>query len=615
MPTDVWGIDSSYIDAREQCRDVPQSTVAALRASMGGAEQAAPLASPVRLVAPGASWVLPGDLILEDGTQLTVDRRLPADLPFGYHRFIQQKFRESDQELRLICSPGRCHLPTKVPGWGWAIQLYATRSRGSWGIGDLADLSTVARWSSALGASVLLTSPLHAAAPLESQQASPYYPSSRRFRNPLYLRVENVPGAERLAAQLEPSATVARALNEKRRIDRPEVFRHKMKALEQLWTHFPGDPDFEAYCNAEGASLRLFAVYCVLAEHYGSDWRRWSAEYRSPGDAAVAQFAAQHARRVQFHQWLQWLLDQQLAAASRPLAVIQDLPIGVDPGGADAWVWRDILAQDVSVGAPPDLYNTRGQDWGLPPWIPHRLRAVGYEPFIETIRATLRHAGGLRIDHALGLFRLFWIPAGEEPARGAFVRYPYDELLAIVALESQRAQAFIVGEDLGTVEPIVSQQLARHDMLSYRVMWFEEERPRTYPRGSLAAITTHDLPTVAGLWSGDDVLAQRSLNMEPNEEGLQQIRNQLQAMTGLENQAPLEQVSLQAHALLAESNSMLVTATLDDALVVRERPNMPATVDAWPNWSIALPQPLEEFQKATLVQQIARELNARTLED
>jgi 4-alpha-glucanotransferase len=311
---------------------------------------------------------------------------------------------------------------------------------------------------------------------------------------------------------------------------------------------------------------------------------------------------------VRFHQWLQWLLERQLAAAAAESRVMQDLPIGVDPDGADAWVWQDTLAIGASVGAPPDRYVKRGQDWGLPPFIPHRLRASGYEPFVETIRAALRHAGGLRIDHVMGLFRLFWIPAGLPPAEGGYVRYPAEDLLAIVALESHRADAIVVGEDLGTVETGVRERLAEHGVLSYRVMWFEEDPPACYPASAMAAITTHDLPTIAGLWTGADTAEQRALGLEPNDAALERVRARLAALTGATARTPIEDLIDAAHRRLAEAPSVLVTATLDDALAVTDRPNVPGTTAERPNWSLALPASLEALERSPLARRIAAAL-------
>jgi 4-alpha-glucanotransferase len=310
----------------------------------------------------------------------------------------------------------------------------------------------------------------------------------------------------------------------------------------------------------------------------------------------VATFAEAHARRVRFHQWLQWQLDVQLADAAREIRLMTDLPVGFHPDGADAWAWQDVLAREVSVGAPPDPFNVLGQDWGLPPFVPHKLRAAGYGPFIETIRAALRHAGGLRIDHIMGLFRLFWIPWGSKPARGAYVRYPAEELLAIVAVESHRAQAIIAGEDLGTVEDGVRAELEARRILSYRVFWFERDKPARYPRHSLAAITTHDLPTIAGVWSGADLAEARAVRIKISDEDARAMRERLAAIPGLPRGADTGEVIERAHALLAEAPSVLVTATLEDALAVTERPNIPGTTTERPNWSLALPAPLETIE-------------------
>jgi 4-alpha-glucanotransferase len=403
-------------------------------------------------------------------------------------------------------------------------------------------------------------------------------------------------------------AATGRAPNQERLINRDAIFRLKVAALERLWQGFGGDPAFEQYCKAQGNSLMQFATFCTLAEHYGQGWRHWPAAYRHPATPAVERFAAAHRDRVRFHQWVQWLLDAQLARVAAALPVMQDLPIGVDPNGSDAWVWQDLLATDVTVGAPPDAFNTLGQNWGLPPFVPHKLRAAAYQPFRHTIQATLRHAAGLRIDHVMGLFRLFWIPRDAEPSTGAFVRYSADELLAILALESYRAQAFVVGEDLGTVEAGVQDQLEAYRLLSYRLLWFEIEPPSGYPAQALAAVTTHDLPTLVGLWSGADLQTQHDLGLQPHAAGLQEIRQRLQEMTALPEAAEVDEVVLRTPQLLAEAPSAVLVATLEDALAVAERPNMPNTTAEWPNWSLALPCSLEAIECHPLVQAVATAL-------
>ena len=625
MASDVWGIDDGYEDAHQVWRETDAATRSAILAAMGVSDAPAArhqknAATPEKNTAPSEKAVQvvrqggspkshhAGKLVLEDGGVLQVAGRFPKDLPLGYHTLWPSD--EAVAPIRVIVSPGRCVLPGDGE-WGWAAQLYATRSAESWGLGDLADLRRLARWSAGQEAKLLLLNPLSAATPGSAQQASPYYPSSRRFLNPLYLRIEEVPGASLAARELESLGAAGRRLNEARVIDRNAVYELKHQALQAIWQRWSPSAAFEHYCAQQGAALQQFGSFCVLAERFGPDWRQWPAEYQRAEDAAVARFAEEHRCQVRYHQWLQWLLDEQLAQAAREISLVQDLSIGIDPGGADAWVWRDLLAEGCSVGAPPDLYNTQGQDWGLPPFVPHKLRQAGYEPMVQTLRAALRHAGGLRIDHVLGLFRLYWIPSGFGAARGAFVRYRADELLAIVALESVRAGAFVVGEDLGTVEEGVREQLAAHQVLSYRVLWFEDEPPSAYPRLSMAAATTHDLPTVAGLWSGHDLAAQHSLGLAPNDAALKELRNKLASLADLDETSRMDMVIESTYRLLSTSRSMLVTASLDDALAVTERPNMPNTIDQWPNWSLALPGGLEALESSPLAAKIAGAMRTR----
>jgi 4-alpha-glucanotransferase len=288
---------------------------------------------------------------------------------------------------------------------------------------------------------------------------------------------------------------------------------------------------------------------------------------------------------------------------------MQDLPIGVDPDGADAWAWQDFFAEGVTVGAPPDEFNTRGQNWGFAPLIPWKLRRSGYDPFIQTIRATLRHAGGLRIDHVMGLFRLFWIPENNEPSAGAYVRYPANEVLAILALESERAKAYIVGEDLGTIDEDFRAQLMAARVLSYRLAWFEDRPPAEFPKQALAAVTTHDLPTIAGLWTGSDLQAQHDLGLDPNVEGLAKIRAKIAAWTGMSETAPVENAIRNVYRLLGQAPSNILSATLEDALAVEERPNIPGTTsEQWPSWSLALPKTLERLKSHQLARDIAQAL-------
>lgn len=608
MKTDAWGIDHEYEDAFKRKRTPPQATIDAIRNAIGAEAARAPHELRTLVIRRGETRVVgAAEVRLEDGLTHTVESTLPADLPLGYHELQR---RGQDRAVRLIVSPGACPLP-EARTWSWTVQLYATRSQASWGMGDLADLAELARWSRELGAGLVMINPLHAAAPVLPQQPSPYFPASRRFRNPLYLRVEDIPGATESALNLDSLAAAGRALNSSGHIDRDEVFRLKRTAFERIFDRFSADDDFERYLKESGEPLLSYGTFCVLSADHGDDYRNWPAEYRHPAGLAVADYRERHASRVRFHAWLQWLIDRQLAAAARELSIMQDLAVGFDPGGADAWMWQDLLAGQMSVGAPPDLHNPWGQNWAIPPFVPQRLDEAGYEPFIQTIRAALAHAGGLRIDHAMGLFRLFWIPHGAQASEGTYVNYPAQALLDIVALESHRAGAFVVAEDLGTVQETMRQQLMEHQMLSYRVLWLEKDRPRLYPKRSMAAVTTHDLFTVAGLWTGGDFKSQQAIGLNPHPESVEVVLSRVKTMTGLSDDTPLAEVVFAVHGLLAEANSMVIAATLEDALLAEDRPNMPGTTDQWPNWRIALPATIEEFKERELPNRIAGLLNQR----
>ncbi|MBA2625152.1 MAG: 4-alpha-glucanotransferase [Acidimicrobiia bacterium] len=566
----------------------PPETVAALGAVLG-----AEVPPPMRFVRAGTAMPLaePSDLQLEDGARFDGVRALPADLPLGYH------WLRSEREVTaVVVTPGRCHLPSGLRAWGWAVQLAATRSRSSWGMGDLADLRQLAAWSAERGAGFLALSPLHAPAPSSPQQPSPYYASSRRFRNPLHLRVEEVDGAELAAEAVTRAAAAGRALDEGRRIDRDRVWALKREALEA--------------CFRQSSSRILWhdhrytwGRWCALAEVHSGDWRRWPPELRHPSSPAVGEAVRPLLPRVAFHLWLQQQLDRQVGAVGLPL--VQDLAVGFDPGGFDAWEWQDRLALDWRIGAPPDEFNRAGQDWGLPPFVPAKLRAARYEPFVETVRAVLRHAGGLRVDHVMGLFRLFWVPPGGAPSDGTYVRSPASDLLDLLALESVRAGAVVVGEDLGTVEPEFCAELAERRVLSTRLLWFEDDPPARWPEQALAMVTTHDLPTVAGVWTGADLDGQRSAGVLVTEDGNADLRRRLAERAAVSDDASVDEVVVAAHETLAEAPSALVSATLEDALAVTERPNMPGTVDTWPNWSLALPEPLEVLEADPRVRAVA----------
>jgi 4-alpha-glucanotransferase len=601
--TDAWGIDASWLDALDEEHTVAQATIDRLREVIGTPPDDLVDRAPI-VARPGdALEVDEADVECEDGQTRHVDGELPDDFPLGYHRLRTPDGRER----RLIVSPGRCWLPESWRGWGWAVQLYATRGRDSWGIGDLGDLRTVREFAQAQGAGFVLVNPLHAVAPTEGQEDSPYLPATRRFRNPVYLRVPEVPGAD--AVDLEAEA--GRALGDGELIDRDAVWALKRRVLQRVFDARPtsGDAEkpFRDWWWHQGQPLMDWATWCALADEHGPDWHTWPQELRDPRGPEVAAFVAAHDAQITFHAWLQWQLDQQLHAATEGITVIQDLPIGVAGGGADAWAWQDVLAQGVSVGAPPDAFNSLGQDWGSPPLVPWRLQAADYEPFIQSIRATMAGAGGLRVDHVMGLFRLWWVPSDGSAADGAYVRYPYEDLLDIVALESHRAEAIVVGEDLGTVESGVREEMAAHGILSYRLLWFEDDEPAQWPAEAMAAVSTHDLPTVAGLWTGADVAEQREHGTGTDEELERGRTSLLEHLGDVPSDAGPADAVLAAYRRLATAPSTLLSATLDDALAEERRPNMPGA-DERPNWCLPLSVPTEELAAHSGVQAVARVL-------
>lgn len=593
---EAWGVVPGYHHVRGDWIPASERGTAAALDGMGAAGVAPPETTTwvVRRSA-GLHVTAPATLHTEDGGSIRVASALGAEeLPLGYHRL------ETDGgPIRVIVCPDRCPLPAR--SWGWAVQLYAARSTRSWGMGDLGDLRRLAEWSGGgLGAGMLLVNPLHA-----GEQASPYFPTSRRWRSPLYLRIEAVPGVEGVP-EMRNMANAGRALNGATRIDRAAVWQLKRAALEAIWARRRGEDGFERWRAEQGDGLTGFATWSAIADELGTEWRTWPADLRHPDNGAVAKWAADHDDAICFHAWLQWLLDLQLAdAAAAGPALLADLAIGADPSGADAWQWQDVLVDGVTVGAPPDEFSPDGQDWGLPPFDPWRLRAAGYEPFAQIVRSALGRGGGMRIDHVAGLFRLFWVPAGDGPTAGVYVRYPWRDLLGVVALEAERAGAFVVGEDLGTVEPEAREALAEHNVLSYRLLWFEDGPPPTWPHKALAAITTHDLPTVTGVWTGADLRARQAIGLNVDADAESRLQDTLRRTVAADEQAPIADVVRRAHEALSTAPCLLVTATLEDALEVDERPNQPGTVDEWPNWSIPLPLPLEEIETAPGVRAVA----------
>lgn len=584
----AWGIEPGYRAIGGGWVPTSPATEAAILEAMGARDES-PGEAPALVVTSGHTRSIgtgPHQVELEEGGTVRCNDALPRDLPLGYHTLR----RLGDGcPRRLIVTPAGCHLPSRLRGWAVAAQLYSVRSERSWGIGDLQDLRSLAAWVKERGGTTVLLNPLHAATPGVPQQPSPYYPSSRVFRNPLYLAVERVPGAAALGEELDGLARAGRALNRERHLDRDRVFRLKDSALRALFRAWPGDPTFDEWRAREGAPLESFASYCALVQDHGRRWAEWPADLRHPRSEGVRRFAERNAAEVRYHAWLQWLLERQLREAAEVLPPIMDLAVGADPEGADAWVWQDVLALGTSVGAPPDPFAAEGQNWAVPPFDPWRLRDAGYEPFVRLVRAGLRHAFGIRLDHVMGLFRLYWIPPGAGGAEGAYVRYPAEDLLGIVALESRRAGGIVVGEDLGTVEPGVRTTLRRRRVLSYRLLYFERKPPDRYPKDAFCAVTTHDLPTLTGLWERPQVAPEAHANV---------VR-----ATGLDvGTGPAEAVVAAARALAA-SPSRLASATLEDMALEGEQPNHPGTTSP-ENWSRALPLTLEQLQASPHAQRV-----------
>lgn len=548
---------------------------------------------------------------------------LPGDLPLGYHRV---HLRSGDQEFdtALIVTPSWLGMPARMGSrrtWGLATQLYSVRSQGSWGIGDLADLTDLAVWAgSQHGAGFVLVNPLHAAAPTAPMEPSPYLPTSRRFVNPIYLRIEDIPEfawlPKRGRVHNRRKAVQSRAQKHSG-IDRDGIWAAKREALDLVY-RVPRTAGrqlaFEAYKQREGTALDDFATWCAIAEKHGGDWRRWPAELAHPANAEVAEFADRHQRTVDFYRWMQWQLDEQLAhtqsqalRTGMPLGVMHDLAVGVHPSGADAWSLQDVLALGVTAGAPPDEFNQLGQDWSQPPWRPDRLEELGYQPFRALTAAILRHAGGVRIDHVIGLFRLWWIPEGAPPTAGTYVRYNHDAMIGIVALEAHRAGAVVVGEDLGTVEPWVRDYLRDRGLLGTSILWFEMDAGSRGPLAAehwrelcLSSVTTHDLPPTPGYLDGEHVRLRGELGLltRPAEEELADDRAQqaawmdeLRRVGLLGGEADEEDVIIGLYRYLGRTRSRLLALALTDAVGERRTQNQPGTTDEYPNWRVPLAGP------------------------
>lgn len=594
-----WGIDGHWHEANAATRD-------ALRHALGADDHpdGPPTAPPTWFVRPGEDRSIwsPGLLALEDGTEVEVHGSLPWDLPLGAHLLSS----DDGHLTRVFSVPGRCRRIDR--SWGWSVQLPQTRSRSSWGHGDLADLAELAQRARDLGAAVVAHNPFGASIPVVSQQPSPYYASSRRFWSPLYLRVEAVPGAELLGDGLTRAANAGRALSARPLVDRDAVWALKSAALRAIWEQVRDTaPVRTLLASADGDPLLTdHARFCALAERHGGGRSSFPDDARHPGLPAVHRALAGLGDDVERWRWIQLITDGQLESASRSGATLMaDLAVGFDPDGSDAWVDQDLLATECRIGAPPDELGPLGQDWGVPPYVPWRMRESGYRTWLDVLRRVLRHTGLLRIDHVMGLFRLYCIPPGAEPTDGGYVYSYGSELLDLACMEAERAGAVLVGEDLGTVEPAVRDAMADRGVYGYRVGWFADERPDRWPSATVAMMSTHDLPTIAGMWSGEDARDRESAGLPPAPEEDANLRDHLLRLAeqgGLDpagsEVASAREVTLDAYRALSTAGSDLVLATLEDAVGQATRPNLPGTVDGHPNWRLPLPILIEDLDSA-----------------
>jgi 4-alpha-glucanotransferase len=583
---------------------------------------------------------------------------LPAELPHGYHQLSMAVRGHPDTRgaLQLIMAPARCYGAARGSRlWGLTAQLYGVRSQRNWGMGDFTDLADLTERAGSMGASAVGVNPLHALFPADANHISPYSPSSRLFLNVFYLDPEAVPD---LAESSEACAMLGNPgfLGELAKaraaelVDYPAVWRLKLPVLELLFESFrerhlavstERAQAFRAFRAEMGTALEQHATFDALHEHAlrtsGTwSWHNWPEALRHPDDPEVAAFARKHRGRVDFFAYLQWQADQQLGsaqararAAGMPLGLYNDIAIGVTPASATAWAGPGICLSGVSVGAPPDWFNLHGQNWGLAPLSPAGLREGAYAMFAAALRHNMRHAGAVRIDHVMGLNRLFWIPEGASPAEGAYVRYPFADLARIIALESERHRCLVIGEDLGTVPRGFRPAMQRAGLLSCRVLYFERERdgefvpPEAYPRQALVSVSTHDLPTIRGFWTDRDLKWRALLGRFPDEDALQSARAErnrdrvllLRALQragllpasidpGQPPDEPSDELVLAVHQYLAATPGHLVMVQLEDAFGEEEQPNLPGT-DEHPNWRRRLGRSLDALDEEPMVARIA----------
>ncbi|WP_234988216.1 4-alpha-glucanotransferase [Demequina sp. NBRC 110056] len=545
--------------------------------------------------------------------------QIPADLPLGWHRLEAATTGRRGRGW-VVVTPARIDVAEEVRRerpWGLAAQLYSVRSERSWGIGDFGDLADLCSLAAIReGADFMLINPLHAAEAIPPLEPSPYLPTSRRFLNPLYIRIEDIPEVAYVPSQHRAvieweSERPRRANLEAELLDRDASWRAKSAALEKIF-EVPRSAArqalFEAFCLREGDALEEFATWCAISEaHKGLPWPE---EFASPRSHAVDAWRDEHGDRVLFYAWLQWIADEQLGraqaaarSAGMSIGVMTDLAVGVHPFGADAWALGRVLASGMQVGAPPDMYNQHGQNWSQPPWQPRALEAAAYLPFRDVVRAAVRHSGALRVDHILGLFRQWWIPAGHQADDGVYVNFDHEALIGILALEAQRAGTIVIGEDLGTLEPWVSDYLNQRGLLGVVVALFEKDHegrpqaPENYRADALVSVTVHDLPPTAAFLAGEHVAQREQMGLlvgDP-QDAHDAARADRDAMAAylLERGWMIEDweeddLVAGVHRLAMHSPALLTAVSLTDAVGDRRSQNHPGTHNEYPNWRVPL---------------------------
>ena len=572
-----------------------------------------------------------------NGRDLLLRRlRLPAQ-PSGYHHVHVEG--TTDLATQIVVAPPRCHLPPHDRRyWGIATQLYAMRSQDNWGIGDFTDLRTLIEWAGANGAAAVAVNPLHALFVDTPQEASPYSPSSRLFLNPLYLDVTAIADfAESAEARAGASSNLVRMARAAEFVDYPIVAAAKLAVLEQLYAHFcmaHGSANdirgqlWRKFVADGGRDLHQFSTFQTLSERFGThNWHAWPQSWRQP--VPPERLPRDLLDRTGFFKYLQWQCALQLSAAaeagrSMAIGLCNDLSVGVATTSSDHWANQELFLSGVRVGAPPDPFNEKGQEWGVVPFNPRRLRATGYAHFIALLRANMRDGGALRVDHVMGWQRLFLIPEGASPSEGAYLRFPLDDLLAIAALESRRKRCLTIGEDLGTAPAGLRERMAATGLLSCRVLYFEHDdahfrSPHEIPQSVTVSVGTHDLATLRGYWTAEDIAAKARLGIltgglerQARDERSRDKHLLLQALAEEGLCPPLDdapwtpQLADAIHAYLARSPALLFMVQLDDLIHETHQVNLPGSIADIPNWRRRLGQSLEEMAtNPTLAQSMA----------